>query len=305
MAFWNRFGKVWASLGGKDPATDAEADQGWDYIGEGPPTTDQFNAVQADLDGKDNWLFAALGSVFARASMAPAQGTPEAFAVAVQNVGVGRRQVFNAPGLSTFTVPSGVTRLLVDVWAAGGGSGAAAGNGSGTGGGGGGAFGSAFCTVTPGQVIQVGVGVAGLGGQFLSSSSASPGNNGGDSSFGGFVTVQGGRGSPSAINGFASTAGPGGSVITFGGGTDGTMAVPGQSGIGPALIYPPTGTVNGGVGGAAGMGNGFAPLHFGSNGGYPHPPTEARSSYPGGGATGTSPNSNGFTGQNGLVIVRW
>jgi len=60
--------------------------------------------------------------------------------------------VFETPGVSQFVVPSGVTRVLIEAWGAGGG-------GVGAGGG----FGKDFFNVVEGQTLSVGVGSGGVG----------------------------------------------------------------------------------------------------------------------------------------------
>ena len=72
-----------------------------------------------------------------------------------------------APGIastSTCTVPAGVTQITIAAWGGGGGGGFGGGGfGGGAGGGGGGYCGQAF-TVTPGETLNIEVGVGGAGG---------------------------------------------------------------------------------------------------------------------------------------------
>ena len=94
-------------------------------------------------------------------------------------------QVFASAGSFTFTVPAGVTKLMVEVWGGGGGGG----NGSTTtsgflSGGGGGGFGKQVLTVVSGNVYNVVVGTGGTGG----------GGNGGNSSFSTLISATGGVG---------------------------------------------------------------------------------------------------------------
>lgn len=93
-------------------------------------------------------------------------------------------QTFNATG--TFTVPTGVNRVWVQVWGAGGGGagGAAANGGSG---GPGGGYAELPCAVTPGSAIAVTIGAGGTGGAV-----GVVGVAGGSSIFGSCVTVTGG-----------------------------------------------------------------------------------------------------------------
>ena len=99
--------------------------------------------------------------------------------------GGGGTQTFSTPGATTWTVPNGVSRVFVQVWA-GGGGGAGSYWGSGTGGGGGG-YAEAWCPVTAGATVNLTVGaggIAGIGG-------TSPGI-GGDSLFGACAHATGG-----------------------------------------------------------------------------------------------------------------
>ena len=105
-----------------------------------------------------------------------------------------RLQEFNESG--TFTVPDGVTRLIVYLFGAGGGGGGGASadqydftyNSQGGGGGGSGEVKRVEIDVTPGQQIPVTIGAGGLGG-----GPGRHGNNGGLTSFGSFASVNGGR----------------------------------------------------------------------------------------------------------------
>lgn len=73
MDGFDRFGKRWASSGPVTPASDQQAALGWDYIGSDPPTVQQFNAVQQQLDEKDNWLFGQLAAIILASGMTPAE----------------------------------------------------------------------------------------------------------------------------------------------------------------------------------------------------------------------------------------
>lgn len=68
---YSRFNQEWASAGVKDAITPAEAQSGWEYIEDRPPTVEQFNRVFSWLDGKDNWLFGQMNEVMAAASITP------------------------------------------------------------------------------------------------------------------------------------------------------------------------------------------------------------------------------------------
>lgn len=75
MTGFSRFGKTWGSLGTKVYATDLEANTGWSYIAEGPPTVEEFNAMFADLDEKDNYLFAHLSALATAAGLSLSSGS--------------------------------------------------------------------------------------------------------------------------------------------------------------------------------------------------------------------------------------
>ena len=106
----------------------------------------------------------------------------------------------------TFTVPTGVTRVYVEVF--GGGGGAATASGTAAGGGG---YCAGTLTVTPGNSITVTVGSGGAGGQAYGGT----GNTGGTSSFS-TMTANGGTGSGSNNNGAGGSA-SGGSIWNFAG----------------------------------------------------------------------------------------
>ena len=80
----------------------------------------------------------------------------------------------------TFTVPSGVNSVIVELWGAGGGG---LSTWSSSGGGGGGGYGKSGVSVTSGQKYYVTVGTGGT-----------PDNNGGNSSFGNLLIATGGSG---------------------------------------------------------------------------------------------------------------
>ena len=90
-------------------------------------------------------------------------------------------QVYSTPGTFSFTVPSGVTKILVEAWGAGG--------GGATVGGGGGGYGKSIISVTSGDVYTITVGA---GGQSVDQCSCSTGTNGGASSFGSILISDGG-----------------------------------------------------------------------------------------------------------------
>jgi hypothetical protein len=111
-------------------------------------------------------------------------------------------QVYATAGTNTFTVPAGVTKIMVEVWGGGGGGGGT--NGGFGAGGGGGAYGKQFITVTPGTVYSVVVGTGGTAG-----AAGVAGGNGGLSSFGTgpLISVGGGAGGqPTGAGGAGGTS---------------------------------------------------------------------------------------------------
>jgi hypothetical protein len=110
-------------------------------------------------------------------------------------------QVFDASG--TFTVPAGITKIMVECWGAGGGTGPISGFAKG----GDGGYGKSIFTVTPGSTYPVSIGLGALGG-------------GGASSFGTNMIVS--NGGDYAINS---------NCIINGGTSTGTISMTGQYGM--------------------------------------------------------------------------
>ncbi len=201
------------------------------------------------------------------------------FTVVPQAVAIiGRRHaVFGTSG--SFTVPAGVFRLKVRMWAAGGSGGTTTNIAYPGGGGGSGGYVEAYMAVTPGQVIPytVGQGVAA--------------GNGGNSTFLTLTAGGGQAGSP----GTSSTIGNGGNA---GGATGGAVNLPGYPGS-TGLSYGTTGAVEGGRGAGAPMGGSVAFATGSSTVGFNANP----GTFPGGGSTGCT-NSTA-PGGNGLIIVEY
>jgi hypothetical protein len=150
---------------------------------------------------------------------------------------------------TTWTIPAGVTKVIVGVWGAGGGGQGGAGYGFASGGGGG--LGVALVTgLTPLGTVTVTVGTGGNGGYYPSTS----GTAGGTSSFGSYISCTGG-----ASGGAGAAAG----IATFSGSGCTKLA----TGSASQLI-----AVNNVLGGAAGInaggGGGGAGFSSGGNGGY-------------------------------------
>lgn len=187
---------------------------------------------------------------------------------------------------TSWTVPSGVTRVLVRVWGAGGGGGASAGPGAATGGGGGG-FAEGYFNVTPGDAISVVVGIGGAGAGVTSV----PGFAGGSSAFGAYISGTGGFGGDSNPTPNAAVASGGNAGI----GSGGHLQLAGAGGVGGLSLG--SGIYLGGGGGAAAL----MPTNasYGGTGG-----PGAAGYLVGGGGVGGSSNVGG-KGGNGLVEVRY
>ena len=72
MPTWfDRFGESWATQGLTDDPTVAQADAGWAYIGQAPPTVEQFNSINQWSDDKDNWLYGQVANVISSVGMVP------------------------------------------------------------------------------------------------------------------------------------------------------------------------------------------------------------------------------------------
>ncbi len=121
-------------------------------------------------------------------------------------------QVFTSS--STFTVPAGVTSVIVEITGAGGGCSTTDGNPNhGPGAGGGGGYGKGQVSVVPGQVYNVIVGIGGISAVYPCS--GCPGTSGSSSSFAGIVSTGGGGGSLNT----GGTGGTSNATIVYGGGT--------------------------------------------------------------------------------------
>ena len=191
-------------------------------------------------------------------------------------------QTFQTSG--TFTIPSGVTQVEVEVWGAGSGSFASVGSISSGGGSGGGYARKRITALAPGQSVAVTVGVGGGGG----TTGGGAATAGGTSSFGSYVNATGG-----SLNPLASVASPQNGATPPGVGVGGDVNLSGSAGQAGVLNQ-------GGLGGAAPMGGAQNSGTWGLPG-----------AFPGGGASGagTGANSatpyNGAAGASGLVVVRW
>jgi len=178
-------------------------------------------------------------------------------------ISLGQTQTFTASG--SYTVPAGVTSLIIECWGAGGGGSTRTSDGTFTGGGGGGgAYARSTITVTPGNAYNF---IVGTGGAASS--------NGGNSSFNATsVVAAGGRGGTNN----SATAGSGGSTAS----STGTLLYAGGNGA--------NGTASSGGGGGGAGSNGAGGAASGATGGT------GTTLYGGTGAAGVSGSTNGSNG---------
>jgi len=186
---------------------------------------------------------------------------------------VGGRQVFTSTGTTTFSVPTGISYLRVQVVGGGGGGGScSAGGNQAAAGGGGGGYAMEDINVTGTSTIQVYVGAAGLWSTFGTNGSylyATPGRAGGG------VNGVGGSGG----------SGVGGDVNIDGEGGDGGVSGVTLGGSGGSSF------LGGGGPGTAAVENGHGGGNFGGGGG--------------GGSCNAGNGSSGGDGAPGVVIVQW
>lgn len=174
--------------------------------------------------------------------------------------------VYTTSGTDTFTVPAGVSEIVVKAWGAGGAGGA--GGSASTGGEGGGAgFASSTIAVTALEVLTIHVGGTGTGGLYAGSNSGGGGGGGGRSEISrtgtSLVIASGGGGGGGGDNSSAVEGGDGG---VGGGSTGGNGAASGNAGGGIAGSQVAGGA--GGTGGAnAGGDGGLQAGGDGANGG--------------------------------------
>ena len=83
-SWFDRFGEEWATSGLTDDPTNAQANAGWAFIGQAPPTVEQFNSMFQWSDNKDNWLFGQIGNVISSAGMVPDPNDPLQLLKAIQ-----------------------------------------------------------------------------------------------------------------------------------------------------------------------------------------------------------------------------
>jgi hypothetical protein len=125
-------------------------------------------------------------------------------------------QVFSSNGI--FTIPAGINSIIVEIWGAGGGGGSSNLGTFGINGCGGGAggYGKGSINVVSGQDYNI---IVGVGGTSCPFGSTCDGGDGGNSSFGGLITSNGGQGG--LANGLGGQGGISNATLSCTGGTGG------------------------------------------------------------------------------------
>lgn len=244
--------------------------------------------------------FTAVG--YAMMSANVPDGTITSAKLAPGAVSIPNMQVFANSG--SFTVPSGINRIMVEVWGGGGGGGGSTVYSTG-GGGGGGGFGKDVFIVVPGTIFNVSVGNGGTGGNAGQYGQA--GAAGWASSFGSLISAQGGSGGGGGnFNHSGGVGGAGGtSSATFN--SNGSQGSGGAVGNSSSYTAGGSGGAAGGGGGGGGGGgngnenNGSPGSILGGNGGNGAAPGGGG----GAGGQGATWSGNGGNGAAGLVVVYW
>lgn len=190
---------------------------------------------------------------------------------------------YTSSGTFTWTCPTGVTEVTVQVWGGGGAGGGSTRNLYCGGGGGGGGYSTGTVPVTAGTNYTVTVGSGGTG-------STGNGTDGGNSSFL-TITANGGGGGTGGYSGYAGEGGDGGTA------TGGTTSITGENGADETYY---NGNYYGGDGGngANGGAGGAGSINANGNPGIA----------PGGGGGGgerSSSNRSGGAGASGQVILTY
>lgn len=176
MALPEDFDKIYgsAATGGLTPISDVNYAKGWEFVGANPPTKNDFSYLQNLSDMKAQWLY---------------------------NNNYGRLlncQVFTQSG--PYTPTPGTKTIIVEAVGAGGGGGGCAANttsqASGGEGGGAGAYAiSKFTSGFSGVTVNIGIGgAAGTAGGSPAPGNPNWGGDGGATTFGGLLSVSGGKG---------------------------------------------------------------------------------------------------------------
>ncbi len=215
---------------------------------------------------------------------------------------------FTSSGI--FTVPAGVTSVVIEVVGAGG-----SGGGNGTGGGGGGAYSSGEYVVTPLQVLDITVGIGGINEET------------GTTSVDGYLKATGGQNGVSVPNpeigggglggvpyggniyNYAGGEGGGGYYTYFGGGGGGAAGPLGDGGDGgntiawTGICLTPGGDA--GISGGAPGGNGGKGAGFTDDFCTVSDPSGNGLNYGGGGGGGNGNGGGPGTGANGFCRITW
>jgi hypothetical protein len=229
--------------------------------------------IVSGAGGKIDDNFIATSTLFATTSIA---GGPIG--------GLGKNiQVFSSTGTTTFSVPTGVKKVEVEVQGPGGGGG-----GNDGGGGGGGGYALKVVDVSATTSVQVYVGPGGAAGTTGGNGAMGTWSTFGTNGF--YLSASGGTGGTGSVgSGGAGGVGSGGDVNSSGsgGGTGAAATSLGIGGTGGASHYG-----GGGIGSfkSSGTQTGGAGSNYGGGGG---------------GGVAVSGNSDGGAGAQGIVIVRW
>lgn len=206
--------------------------------------------------------------------------------------------IFTSTG--TFTVPRGVTSVLVDIVGAGGGGGGSS-NVSGAAGGGGGGQGAfnVSSNVTALTALTVTIGAGGT----IGSSAGGNGGNGGTTSFNG-ISKTGGTGGTGSTGSTGQAGGAAGDSTGGTGGTGGSTSSSGSTGgTGTGGGSGGAGGVNSGTNGGGGGGGASGIGATGGNGGTGTGGNGTAGVYGSGGGGGSNQGTGGLGGA-GLVIIK-
>jgi len=205
-------------------------------FGSGTPITGTFASINWSQTNKFLQVEINLGSSWVDMGTQQLMSVPYALFSAVSNSSVqgilSTCQVFSSPGTYNWTVPSGVTKVVVECWGGG------AGGGWNSVSGGSGGYGKSFLSVEPGQVFPIVVGTGGLGMNYNGAFQA--GTSGTQSSFGENLIFSNG--------GSTDGYGCGGCGTGLGGSSNGQINIIGASGSGKTGGSSPLGGPGGSIG---------------------------------------------------------
>lgn len=69
--WFNRFNQAWANTGLLDDPSNAQSNAGFAFMGQAPPTIEQFNSLHQWMDRKDNWLYNQIAEVIKDSGVSP------------------------------------------------------------------------------------------------------------------------------------------------------------------------------------------------------------------------------------------